>query len=320
MWATLYNGTRRPFNAEPRDPNPDGVYPAERWYPMRDKRMTPSGMLRDDEIVGRQYLTQHVCVAWQVPALTSAPEIAHLQGVVRTSDLQMDSRHEYTYRWPSSWAHVLGDHQFQALCGDRMPEGRRTGSRERERLRSMPVCPRCMEHLEIPPDTRARLMVAAAREEARASAATIDPTTLGSYVRSRWGDDDRGPLQMPVHRATCPTLVGQVVNSLDWVGLDVVPRGSVVCTVCRPPVSLDDFVQQEQMAREVAEAQERRRRAKELFAPLGPYVVYKTGTVHRNDCGRLMQYPDTTGWRGVQSIDGLRPCRACEPDEYPVLP
>lgn len=52
----------------------------------------------------------------------------------------------YTYRWPSSWAHII-ERGYTALCGARVPEGVRTKPDERRRLKDMPACPECLRRM-----------------------------------------------------------------------------------------------------------------------------------------------------------------------------
>lgn len=313
--ALLYNGKSLRFNIEPRDPHPDGHYPAERWFAIRGRGMTPESLLNESEITGRQYLTLHACVSRvsKRDEQEARTLIAARSGSPLTGEMQLDSRYEYTYRWPSSWAHILGEYQYVALCGVRMPEGRRTATRERERLRSMRVCPNCCEVLGAPVGRGRQLyndvlgeMLAKARKSKG-----IDPSLLGAYVRRQLGSAGRQAWQMPVHKVGCSELEGVQFNSLEWTGFDVMPSDAEACPVCKPRRPLSELAVEAELARGL------RRKVRILFGPLGPYV-HRGGIVHRHDCPILADYADTTGWQGTKSTDGLEPCARCEPHLLPL--
>lgn len=142
---TLYNGQRRLFDAQPHDGAT--TTRAERWFLSASRGAVPQDLALDVP-PGADYLTLHRCINARVgyaePDIAADRAIARSKGT-RVVDLPLvDPHHEYTYRWPSSWAHIART-PFQTICGSRMPEGRRTKPRERERLRSMPVCPTCIE-------------------------------------------------------------------------------------------------------------------------------------------------------------------------------
>lgn len=142
VWLQLYNGTTRPFNAQQRSPTQRTE--AEQWYAIAGRGMVPRTLLSDMSVGDRPYLTQHICLSvlsgWD--GKYEKFEISRTEGT-RVPDLVLGPEHEYTYRWPSSWAHILERFPYQAICGARMPEGKRTRERERDRLRNMPVCPNC---------------------------------------------------------------------------------------------------------------------------------------------------------------------------------
>ena len=311
-WLTLYNGRSAPFNPDPRDPDPERGLPAERWFAMRGQGMTPSNLLPEAEIEGRQYLTQHRCVR-AVRAPDDATMIALTSAEPLTTELVLDPRHEYTYRWPGNWAHILGEYQYRAICGETMPQGRRVAPRERERLRNMRVCPKCSARLSAPVGRGRQLVsdIRAAMLDRAQSSAGVDPRELGAYVRRRFGTATATGWQSPWHKVDCPAVAGVKFNALEWIGSDYMPHDGEPCTTCRPQRPLSELAAEAELLRG------RRRRASLMFRHLGPYV-YMSGVVHRNDCTVLADYADSTGWKGSTSLEQKTPCAICEPDLIPM--
>ena len=152
-WLRIYNGALRPFAPEVRPGGTENVTRAERWFFVRGRGLVPSSVLNDPELDARDYLVVHHCVDFQTlfskdqEARMSQHETINKPGP-RPPDLPLDQYHEYTYRWPTSWAHIVGDYRYVALCGDRMPEGRRELPHERERMKRLPVCTTCYSRFE----------------------------------------------------------------------------------------------------------------------------------------------------------------------------
>lgn len=316
-WGVQYNGARRPFNTAAITP-PRGDSTSDlsaRWYAVRGKGMVPGDMLNTEGLSERPYLTRHLCIP-KIGTDSSILEIRNLPGQVKVEHLQLDSLHEYTYRWPSHWAHVLRHDQYRAICGSSMPQGRRTNPRERARLRDMPVCPECIERLNLPADSRARALLHQVRERARAqvedAVETIEPASTGfRYFRARF----KG-LQAPVHTAECPTLVTAPFVPFEWSMTETYPLGSSPCTICQPVTGLDDLYErrmarrQAEMAADVARAQQQKRyeQARDAFGELGKFVYRPRGggrpatKVHHHACRALARLDPADGWVGVSVL------------------
>jgi hypothetical protein len=317
----VFNGARMTFNAvaiEPQDGDPPQAT-GEHWYPMRGRGAVPGDMLPERDTIGRAYLTRHRCVPVQDLARHELIEIRNLTGTVKTQHMVLDQLHEYTYRWPSSWAHILRDVQYTALCGERMP-GRRSASRERERLRDMPVCPKCMEHLELSKDSRGRAMLQAVRDKTReqmlAAGERVDPATMGKFLRKKHSPE------APAHTPQCPFVRSDVFVPSEWEGFETYPRMTAPCQLCNPVLTLDErleaaaarhqmgvaasvHAEQDRIRLDAREA--RRAEATAAFGALGTYV-YRPGSrgkketqLHHHRCGSLIGN-DPTGWKGSDSV------------------
>lgn len=149
VWLPIYNGHSRPF-----DPTvyADGTHDvAERWYVRRDPVVAVSADVAGSTVKpGSAYLVEHHCTGSrrggmipgeEEPANTKLDRARRDGPFVRDLPLQ-DPYCTYTYRWPSSWAHIV-HHGYTAICGARMHSPVRTRPDERERLKGMPVCPDC---------------------------------------------------------------------------------------------------------------------------------------------------------------------------------
>ncbi|MFC7876874.1 hypothetical protein [Isoptericola sp. NPDC057391] len=316
----IFNGSRRAFNAVAIEPvEGDTGALSEHWYPMRGKGALPGDMMAAADIVGRPYLTLHRCVPIADIARHSLMEIRWTPGAVKVDDLVLDQLHEYTYRWPTSWAHILGEHPSIALCGERMP-GRRTNARERERLHTMVVCAQCMERLELSEESRGRALLQAVRDMKRADVESgtvrIDPASMGNFLRRR------GVPDAPVHLAECAFIRTSVFVPSEWEGFEKFPPYSSACPLCHPVKSLDERLadvtarrHQAEVAAAVHAAQDRertdaavaaRREAERVFGALGTFVYRPAGRgkkrsqVHHFTCAVLTN-SDSEGWVGTDS-------------------
>jgi hypothetical protein len=150
IWLPLYNGHTRPFDPTVYTAGTHDV--AERWYIRRDPLMAvPEDIAGSSVPPGSDYLIEHRCTGrrqgvWTVggeenPSNTPLDRARREGPFVRDHPLQ-GTRFVYTYRWPSSWAHIV-ERGYTAICGARMHGEIRTKPRERSHLKDMPVCPDC---------------------------------------------------------------------------------------------------------------------------------------------------------------------------------
>lgn len=320
----IFNGGWRAFNAvaiEPnRDDDPGSGALAEHWYPMRGQGALPGDMMAVADIAGRPYLTLHRCVPIADIGRHALMEIRRTPGAIKAQDLVLDQLHEYTYKWPTSWAHILGEFPYLALCGDRMP-GRRTNQRERERLHDMPVCAQCMDKLTLSPESRGRALLQAVRSMKRAQFETgktrVDPATMGAFLRRRGNPD------APVHLATCAFVRTSVFVPSEWEGFEKFPTRSSACQLCHPVKSLDELLadvvaqrHQTEVAASVAAAQDQartdeaialRRATEAAFGALGTFVYRPAAgrrpatKVHHFACAQLRRV-DPAGWVGADAV------------------
>lgn len=150
----VYNGHMRAFEAEIRDPANSNLEPRFRWYLSRKRGAVPGDLVLGRDMSTEPFMTLHRCKSARLGAIEWANPDANSRDPLtiarRTGpfvrDTPLDSpRAAWSYRWPSSWAHISMHHPYQALCGARLPDGVRTSPRERERLRGMPCCQPCLD-------------------------------------------------------------------------------------------------------------------------------------------------------------------------------
>jgi len=145
------------FDAKPRTfsavelSDPD-VPETERWYLRRDRGVIHGGLI--DAPADLPYLTLHVCSRTRLGTGQSAKPLAgHLgidteiarrvdQPTIEQLPLAIPGR-VYSYRYPSSWAHIVAGADNRGLCGDRVLDPDAMLPREAARLNGMRVCPRC---------------------------------------------------------------------------------------------------------------------------------------------------------------------------------
>lgn len=151
VWLPIYNGQTRPFDPTVYSEGTHGQV-TERWYVRRDPlAAVPQDIAGSSVRPGSDYLIEHRCTGrrrgiWTAggdedPTSTTLGRARRDGPFVRDRPLQ-DARCVYTYRWPSSWAHIV-EHGYTAICGARMHGEVRTKPRERSHLKDMPVCPDC---------------------------------------------------------------------------------------------------------------------------------------------------------------------------------
>lgn len=134
-----YNGQRERFDVEPvtNPAAPDSV----RWYISRSRGAVPATVVarpRDEP-----FLMRHTCRLTREGVgdkELEAHTIAHSPGP-QVPDLALVDGYTYSYRWPTSWAHIVANDM--TLCGARSVLLHLTEA-ERRRLEHMRVCPQCI--------------------------------------------------------------------------------------------------------------------------------------------------------------------------------
>lgn len=328
----IFTGARRTFNAVAVEPvGPETGALAEHWYPMRTGSTIPGDMLPAREVEGRPYLTLHRCVPVADIGRHTLMEIRRTPGAVKVQDLVLDQLHEYTYKWPTSWAHIIGEYEFQALCGERIPSGRRTNQRERERLHGMSVCAQCMRKLNLSEESRGRALLQAVRdmnrEQVEAGTVRVDPASMGKFLQ-RSGRPDS-----PVHLPECPFVRTSVFVPSEWEGFEKFPPRSTACQLCHPVKSLSQLLEEAQgglrnqteaaASVNVEQDKERtdpvvaaRREAERVFAAKGTFVYRPAGNgkapsqVHHFACRRLTSV-DPGAWVGTDTLPDAIPHHFC---------
>lgn len=148
---TCFDGVVRPFHV--RESTNQDVDPAQRWYISRHRGAVSGADVTRP--VRAPFLTQHVCRRTRTGAgETEAPAPGRIPAggaIARRDDLPTADRtplripgYRWTYRWPSSFAHVVPGRAPQALCGAAVQVPEDMSGRERARIASMHVCPRCL--------------------------------------------------------------------------------------------------------------------------------------------------------------------------------
>lgn len=145
-----FDGRERLFTAAALT-NPD-VPESERWYVHKERGAVHGGLVRlpDDE----PYLTRHMCHLTRVGTGASPrPEVGRFDVAAEIAQREFEPQtHEivltipgrvYSYRYPSSWAHIVAGADSYGLCGDKVLDPDSMTERELARLEGMRVCPRC---------------------------------------------------------------------------------------------------------------------------------------------------------------------------------
>ncbi|WP_125778366.1 hypothetical protein [Antribacter gilvus] len=153
LMLPLYNGHTRPFDPTPYAAGTHVL--TERWYVLKNPlRAAPEHVAGSSVPTGAEYLILHVCppslrvahvgqiLGRESGNVNTALDIARRDGPFVGDSPLTDPQCAYTYRWPTSWAHIV-HHGYTALCGARMPDGVRTRPRDRDHMKTMPVCPSC---------------------------------------------------------------------------------------------------------------------------------------------------------------------------------
>jgi hypothetical protein len=159
LWTPVYNGHHRMFDGDPHPP--DTTVRAEHWFLLRGRGLVPESMLKTRPTT--ESLTLHVCAGLS----RGLRAMGVVQSIVdRRSWLALvpevpltaaPGEYEYTYRWPTEYAHIIKLRApGHALCGTATWVGRRDLPREQERLQGMPVCETCVHRYERA--TRTRVM------------------------------------------------------------------------------------------------------------------------------------------------------------------
>lgn len=151
LWFRLYNGHTRPFDATEHTSSTHTM--ADRWYVRRNPRIAiPADVAGTTVRDGTPYLIEHQCHGTRRDIFaiqrdddeptTTALAVARREGPYARSLPLTDTHCTYTYRWPTSWAHIV-HHGYTAICGAMMHGPIRTKPSEREHIKDMPVCPDC---------------------------------------------------------------------------------------------------------------------------------------------------------------------------------
>lgn len=149
VFLGTYNGQREQFDVEPvtNPAAPESV----RWYVSRTRGAVPATVAQRP--VGEPFLMRHTCRLTREGVgdkELQAHSIAHSTGP-RVPELELVEGYAYSYRWPTSWAHVVRDEM--TLCGARSVLVHLTEA-ERRRLETMPVCPGCAARFRAHQDRR----------------------------------------------------------------------------------------------------------------------------------------------------------------------
>ena len=143
VWLDMYNALRKPSDADPVT-NPEAP-PSVRWYITRQRGAVPATMVERPK--EEPFLKLHTCRRTRVgfgDTAFAAHTIANSKGPL-VPDVGLDERFSYSYRWPTSWAHIaLGP---LTLCGARVHD--LISDAERRRLQQMHVCPKCLERYPV---------------------------------------------------------------------------------------------------------------------------------------------------------------------------
>lgn len=147
-----FDGTVRIFHAR-EAANPD-LDESQRWYYTATR-----GAINGADASAppnRPYLTLHQCLRTRAGFGESTGSEA---GTIRAGDavaLRTDvptvndsalslTGYRWTYRWPSHRAHIITGRAPQALCGATVLVPEEMSERERARISTMHVCPRCVQ-------------------------------------------------------------------------------------------------------------------------------------------------------------------------------
>jgi hypothetical protein len=145
-----FDGRERLFTAAALS-NPD-VPESERWYVHKERGAVHGGLVRlpGDE----PYLTRHMCRLTRVgTGASSRPEAGRFDVAAEIAQRAFEPQTQeialtipgrvYSYRYPSSWAHIVAGADAHGLCGDKVLDPDSMSERELARLEGMRVCPRC---------------------------------------------------------------------------------------------------------------------------------------------------------------------------------
>lgn len=144
MFLRTYNGQREQFDREPVTNllAPDSV----RWYVSHQRGAVPATVVARP--AAEPFLMRHTCRLTRHGTGDSRlePFAVAQSDSPRTPDLPLADDYHYSYRWPSSWAHVV--HGATTLCGARSVL-QDLSAAERRRLEQMPVCPACIDRYRV---------------------------------------------------------------------------------------------------------------------------------------------------------------------------
>lgn len=130
----------------------EDVPETERWYLVTGRGVVHGGLITAPSDL--PYLTLHVCRRARIGVGSSAQpeagrfdvsaEIALRDSEPRTQDVKLAiPGRVFSYRYPSSWAHIVEGVESRGLCGDKVLDPDAMSPRELVRLEGMRVCPRC---------------------------------------------------------------------------------------------------------------------------------------------------------------------------------
>lgn len=149
-WPCFDERTRTFTGREMTDPS---APPESRWYLPRGRGAVHGGI---EEVPGDQpYLVLHRCLDTRrgaaestATAIEPLTEIPLRTDVPTVAELPLpDPTWAYSYRYPSSWAHVVTGADHRGVCGAGVLDPDGLDARERERMARMRVCPACRRRL-----------------------------------------------------------------------------------------------------------------------------------------------------------------------------